>query len=374
LRIAVNTRFLLRDKLEGIGWFTFEVMQRLVNLRPDDEFVFIFDRPFDPQFLFEKNVEGLSLFPPARHPMLWYWWFEWSLPRILRKKKVDLLFSPDGFCSLNAKTPTIMVTHDIAHHHFPEQVPSFARWYYKYFIPRYLKKADHIITVSDFTKKDIEQAYAIPHEKMTVAHNGSRHIFRPLEDMDQVKTREKFADSCPYFFYFGAVHPRKNVHRLIAAFDRFKQNHQSKIKLLIGGRFAWQTGPVKTAYEKAVHKKDIQFLGYLSEKDLTALTASALALTYISNFEGFGLPILEAMHCEVPIITSNISSLPEVAGEAALYVNPDEITEIENALFNIWDQPLLRQELIEKGKIQRTQFYWDKTAAIINETIDRVLL
>lgn len=266
-----------------------------------------------------------------------------------------------------------MVTHDIAHHHFPQQVPALARWYYNYFIPRYLQKTDHIITVSDFTKKDIEEAYGIPQEKMTVAHNGSRNIFHPLTEEDQKVIRDRFASGCPYFFYFGAVHPRKNVHRLISAFDRFKQKHNSDVKLLIGGRFAWQTGPVKNAFVKAVHKKDILFLGYLSEEDLNSLTASALAMAYISNFEGFGLPVLEAMHCEVPIITSNVSSLPEVAGEAALYVNPNNTREIEKALFNIWDQPELRQNLIENGKLQRIQFYWDKTAGIINETIDRIL-
>lgn len=374
MKIAVNTRFLLQDKLEGIGWFTYEVMQRLVNLRPEDEFVFIFDRPFDQNFLFEKNTRGIGLFPPARHPFLWYWWFEWSLPHILKKEKADLFISPDGFCSLTTKVPTIMVTHDIAHHHFPEQVPTIARKYYNHFIPRYLKKADHIITVSDFTKKDIEQVYGIPVVKMTVAHNGSRNIFRPLPDDDQRAVRDKFSNGTPYFFYYGAVHPRKNVHRLITAFDQFRQKYDSDVKLLIGGRFAWQTGPVKTAYDKAAFKKDIHFLGYLSEQDLASLVASAMAMVYISNFEGFGLPILEAMHSEVPVITSNVSSLPEVAGEAALFVNPSSVNEIEAALHKIWENPGLRQELIEKGKHQRTQFYWDKTTSIINDTIDRILL
>lgn len=373
MRIAVNTRFLLRDKLEGIGWFTYEVMNRLVKLRPDDDFVFIFDRPLDEQFLIAENVRGVTVFPPARHPFLWYWWFEWAVPRQIRALNADLFISPDGFCSLNAKVPTLMVTHDIAHHHFPEQVPAIARWYYNHFIPRYLKKADHIITVSDFTKKDIEEVYGVLPAKMTVAHNGSRNIFRPLPKDDQRAVRDRFSNGCPYFFYYGAVHPRKNVHRLITAFDQFKKNYSTDVKLLIGGRFAWQTGPVKTAYEKAAYKKDIHFLGYLSEHDLTALTASALAMAYISNFEGFGLPILEAMHSEVPIITSNVSSLPEVAGEAALFVNPTSVKEIEAALFKLWDQPNLRKELIEKGRYQRTQFFWDKTAAIINETIDRMM-
>jgi glycosyltransferase involved in cell wall biosynthesis len=372
LKIAVNTRFLLKDKLEGIGWFTYEVLQRLVKLRPEDEFIFYFDRPFDESFVFGNNVKAVRLFPPARHPFLWYLWFEWSLPMAMKRDGAEVFLSPDGYCSLSTKVPTIMVAHDIAHHHFPEQVPYWARLYYNYFIPRYLKKADRIITVSQFTKKDIETSYSIDPDKMTVAHNGGRGTFMPLVEKVQDQVRAEFSEGCPYFFYTGAVHPRKNVHRLIAAFDAFKKKQDSNAKLLIGGRFAWQTGVVKTSYEQAEFKKDILFLGYLAEEELTSLMASALALVYVSNFEGFGLPVLEAMHCEVPVITSTVSSLPEVAGDAAILVSPDNTVEIEHALESLWSQPELRSNLIQKGKVRRTQFSWQKTAAIINDTLDQL--
>lgn len=362
----------MQNKLEGIGWFTFEVLRRLVRLRPQDEFIFFFDRDFDEQFIFDKNVTGVRLFPPARHPFLWYCWFEFSLVQGLKSQKADLFFSPDGFCSLATDVPTLMVTHDIAHHHFPEQVPFLSRWYYRIMVPRYLKRADHIITVSNFTKKDIETTYGIASEKMTVAHNGSRPLFRPLAGTEQEEVRRIFSKGSPFFLYYGAVHPRKNVHRLITAFDHFKNNFESGVKLLIAGRFAWQTGPVKSAYEKAIHKMDIHFLGYLSEEDLTSVTASALGVVYVSGFEGFGLPILEAMHAEVPVITSNVSSLPEVAGEAAILVNPENPEDIETAMHQLWSQPGRRADLVEKGKRQREQFNWDKTVAVINEKIDQI--
>ena len=369
MKIAVNTRFLLKGKLEGIGWFTFEVMRRLVAMRPDDEFIFYFDRPFEDEFIFAQNVKGIVLSPPARHPFLWWAWFEFALPRAMKRDGIDLLFSPDGYCSLRSKVPSIMVTHDIAHHHFPALVPFLARHYYNYFIPKYLQKATKLITVSEFTKKDVCKTYAIEAEKVTVAHNGCRNIFKPLTAIEKQKIQAQFSDNCPYFFYAGAVHPRKNVHRLIAAFDTFKAEHSSDVKLLIGGRFGWQTGEVKTAFDTAKYKKDIHFLGYMTEEDLPVLMASALALVYVSNFEGFGLPVLEAMASEVPVITSTVSSLPEVAGNAALLVDPEHTAGIQVAMTKLWLQPDLRKELIEKGKKQRLKFDWDKTASVINEVI-----
>lgn len=372
MKIAVNTRFLIKDKLEGIGWFTFEVLKRLVKLRSEDEFIFYFDRPFDKEFLFADNVKGVQLFPPARHPFLWYLWFEWALPRAMKSDDVDLFLSPDGYCSLSTSIPTLMVCHDIAHHHFPEQVPFLARKYYDYFIPRYLKKADQVVTVSGFTKKDIIEAYQIPEHKIEVTHNGSRETFKPLPLDDQQQIREEFSSSKPFFFYSGAVHPRKNVHRLIKAFDQFKQKNKSNVQLLIGGRFGWQTGPVKSAYDAADFKDEIHFLGYLSEDTLPKIMASALAMVYVSGFEGFGLPVLEAMHCEIPVITSNVSSLPEVAGEAALLVDPSSIDEIETALEQIWQNPTLRDQLVEKGRKQRTLFHWDKTSVGVNSCIEKL--
>ena len=172
-----------------------------------------------------------------------------------------------------------------------------------------------------------------------------------------------------YFLFVGAVHPRKNVHRLIQAFDLFKKQTNSTLKLVICGRFAWQTGAVKAAFDTAYFKKDIIFTGYVPNEDVPKLTASAFAVVYTSLFEGFGLPILEAMNCDVPVITSNISAMPEVAGDAALLVNPESVSEIAAAMQTLIENPDLRQNLIERGRIQRKKFSWDKTAEIIYEKI-----
>ncbi len=372
MNIAVNTRFLLPGRLEGLGWYTYEVMHRMVQQHPEHQFIFLFDRPFDERFVFADNVLPKVVFPPARHPALWYTWFEWALPRILRQVKADVFLSPDSYCSLRTTTPTLMVTHDIAHVHYPEQIPSLVRRYYDYFVPKYLHRANKVVTISNFCKQDIIGYYNIPSEKITVAHNGSREGFFPLTGNEQQAVRDQFADGKPYFFYVGALHPRKNLVRLIQAFDQFKQQTAAPVQLLIGGRMAWQTSEIAAAKAAAQHEQDIHFLGYLDDQDLKKILAASLALTYVSLFEGFGLPILEAMYSETAVICSNVSSMPEVAGEAALKVDPTSTDEIAAAMQYIWRKPEERQALIEKGKLQREKFNWDETARILYQELNQL--
>ena len=241
-------------------------------------------------------------------------------------------------------------------------------------MPRFLKRANRIVTVSEFTKKDVIQHYKIDASKIDVCYNGCREEFKPISIIEKEKILKQNTEGIPYFLYVGAVHPRKNVHRLIEAFDVFKKQHSSPLKLIICGRFAWQTGEVKTAFDKAFHQKDIIFTGYVSDEEVVQLTAAAQVFVYVSNFEGFGIPILEAMHCDVPIITSNTSSMPEVAGDAALLVNPESVEEIANALSQLAFDANLRQYLIEKGRIQRTKFSWEKTAAIIYDNVLKTVI
>lgn len=369
MRIAVNTRFLLKNRLEGIGLFTHEVLRRLVIQHPGHEFIFFFDRPFDQRFVFGKNVTPVVLFPPARHPVLFIWWFEWSVAEALKKYRADIFLSPDNFLSLRTKVKTALVTHDLAHAHFPGQLPFFQRKYYRFFAPRFNRKADRIVAVSEFTKNDIVAQYGISPQKISVSGNGCREIFQPLEASEKQAVREKFTEGKPYFYYIGTVHPRKNVHRLIAAFDQFKSATGAPHQLLIAGRFAWQSGEVRDAFRAAKHQTDIHFLGYVNDDDAAKLMGAAFACTYVSLFEGFGVPVLEAMHCDVPVITSDVSSLPEVAGDAALLVNPVSVSEIADAMRQLWQDGHLCQELIANGRLQRQRFSWQKAADIVYESL-----
>ena len=373
MRVAVNTRFLLKGRLEGLGWHNYEICKRLVTKYQDDTFIFFFDRPYDSSFIWAPNVIPVVVPPPARHPVLWYMWFEWAIPYFLRKYKADVFLSPDSYCSLRSGVPTVMVTHDIAHVHYPEQVPKLVSRYYDYFVPKFLDRADRIITVSDFVRHDIVQQYHIQIQKIDVAANGLRGRFSPLSEKEKQAVRNQYASGEPYFFYLGAVHPRKNVDRLISAFDQFKLQTKSKVKLLIGGRMAWQTGKIRAAYDAARYRDDIIFLGYMSNEAVESILAGALALTYVSLLEGFGLPILEAMHAEVPIITSDRSSMPEVAGSAAILVNPESIGDIVDAMKELYNDPQLQKRLVAAGKQQRDLFSWDKSAETIYQSLLEVM-
>lgn len=373
MKIAVNTRFLIKDRMEGIGRFTFEVLKRLVEQHPEHEFIFFFDRPYHDSFVFGPNVTPIVLTPPARHPLLWWWWFEMALPRALRKHQPDIFLSPDSYLSLRTKVKTLLVSHDIAFEHFPEQVPWLARQYYRYFMPRYHRRADHIISVSSFVKKDLINQYKIPGEKIDVACNGCSNTFRPLTATEKEKVRTQYADGQEYFFYVGAVQPRKNVHGLITAFDRFKKRTNSPVKLLIAGRFGWQTGPVKTAYDNARYKDDIVFLGYVDDQALPGLMGSAIALTYVSFFEGFGIPLLEAMHAEVPVITSYNTGMKEVIGSAGKLVDPNITDQIAITMQLLYEDPADQQRLINKGKEQRQKFSWEKATDIVYNGIEKVV-
>ena len=373
LNIAVNTRFLIHNKLEGIGRFTFETLKRMSLAHPQHRFYCIFDRPPHQQFLFAENIIPLIANPPARHPFLWYWWFEWSVPRILKKINADVFLSPDGFASLNTNIPQLTVMHDIAFEHYPQFVPFITKKYYRYYSPKFAHKVQRIATVSDFSKQDISVKYNIDLDKIDVVYNGANPSCKPINETEKQKVKEQYSHGCNYFIFISAVHPRKNLGRILQAFDIFKTQTQSSTKLIVAGRMAWKNEELKTIYQKMEHKNEVVFVGHLAIKEIERLIASATALCYASLFEGFGLPILEAMYAETPVITSTVSSMPEVAGEAALLVNPKDVDSISKAFLALESQPKLQQKLIEAGKIQRQKFTWEQTAKLLWESVLKTL-
>ncbi len=369
MKIAVNTRFLLKNKLEGIGWFTYETLKRMVANHPEHEFYFLFDRPYDNSFIFGKNVTPVVLFPPARHAVLWYWWFEWSVPRALRKIKPDVFISPDGYLSLSAQVPSVLVIHDLAFEHYPQYIDKISSAYYRHFTSKYCQKATKIATVSNFSKQDIISRYKIAAEKISVTYNGVKEQFQPLSENEKEAVRKQFSEEKKYFVYAGSLHPRKNIARLFKAFDKFKSDSESDYKLVIAGAKGWMMQEINEVYNAMQFKSEVVFTGHLNAEDLSKVIAAAKAMVYVSLFEGFGIPIIEAMKCEVPVITSATSSMPEVAGDAAIIINPEDETAISNAMMQLYSNEGLCAQLIEKGKWQHQKFTWDNTARQLWEIV-----
>lgn len=373
MRIAVNTRLLLSNKLEGIGWFTFENLKRITQTHPEHHFYFIFDRPYSDEFIFSENITPIVVFPPTRHPILWYFWFEWRIPSVLKKLNADLFLSPDGWISLRSKVKTVNVIHDINFEHFPEYTPFVFRWYYRHFFPKYARKADRLATVSSYSKQDIVNTYSIDSEKIDVVYNGSHDLYIAVSEETKQQTREQFTNGRPYFIFVGALHQRKNITNLFRAFDLFRKEDLLNHKLMIVGSKMWWKGEMQQTYDAMQYKKDVVFTERLEPEILNRTLGSSVALMYVSYFEGFGIPIIEAFYSETAVITSTTTSMPEVAGDAALYAHPENVAEIAHQMKLISTNPELRKTLIEKGKIQRQKFSWNMTAENLWKTVEKVM-
>lgn len=373
MKIAVNVRFLIKDHLEGIGVFSFHTLKEITSLHPEHDFYFIFDRPYDQSFVFSKNIHPIVLFPPARHPFLWFIWYEMSIDKYLKKIKPDIFVSMDGFISLRSNCKQLAVVHDLAFESFPKDIPWLASKYYRYFFPKFVKKANRIATVSNFSKYDIIQKYDCQETKIDVVFNGASDIFKPINDGQKAFIKQRFTNGSDFFIYVGALHQRKNISSLLKAFDKYKKTYNSDIKLVIVGRKFWPHKEMEDSYNNMDHKNEVVFTGRLADTDLANTLASATALVYISYFEGFGIPLIEAMKCGVPVITSNKSSLPEVAGEAGMIVDPFDINGIADAMNKIAKDNNLRENLIEKAQIQLNKFSWPKSASLLWESIEKTI-
>lgn len=370
LEIVVNTRLLLKNKLEGIGWFSYETLKRITTNHPDDHFIFLFDRNFDEDFIFSDNITPVILAPQARHPFLFYWWFEFSVADFLNQYQPDLFLSPDGYLSLKSNVKQLAVIHDLNFEHYPKDVPFLVRTYYKHFFPKFARKATRIASVSEFSKNDIAKQYQIDPSLIDVVYNGCNELYKPINESIQQQTKKKFSHTCDYFLFIGALQPRKNISRLLQAFDTFKSTLSSDVKLVIVGEKYYWTRDIKRTYINMKFQNDVIFTGRLETEELKNVIGSALAMTYLPYFEGFGIPILEAMNCDVPVITSNVSSMPEIAKDAALLVDPFSVESMANAMLYLYKDEDMRNILINKGRKRKLDFSWEKTAASLWKSIE----
>jgi glycosyltransferase involved in cell wall biosynthesis len=369
VQIVVNTRLLIKNKLDGIGWFTYQTLKRICQNNPQVHFIFLFDRNFDETFIFSNNVTPVILGPPARHPFLYCVWFQFSVKSFLNKMKPDLFVSPDGFLVLGAKCKQLAVIHDLNFLHYPQDNKWLTAKYYNYFFPKFARVAARIATVSEFSKQEISSHYQIEPNKIDVVYNGINEFIKPLNAAEKQQTKIKYSNDADFFLHLGSLSPRKNIPNLIKAFALFKKETGSEIKLILAGAHFWGLEKIKQVIRETNLESEIIFTGRLDNADLAALLGAAKALLFLSYYEGFGIPLIEAMEANVPIICSNITSLPEIAGTAAITVNPFNLDEIKNAMKKLDEDEMFVIELIKKGQIQKQNFSWNKTADLLWQSI-----
>lgn len=373
MKIAVNTRLLLKGKLEGIGLFTNETLRRITQSHPEHQFYFIFDREYDDSFIYSDNITPLVAYPQARHPYLWYLFFEYGIPLKLRSIKPDLFLSTDGWIPTKLDIPVVNVIHDLNFVHHPEFIKPVVRRYYDRFFPKFARNSTRLATVSQFSQQDIIQSYQVPAENITVVYNGANPAYVTFSTDQQQAIKKQHTDGCDFFLFVGLIHKRKNLANIFRAFDQFKDRSASSMKLVVVGDKKWWAGEIENTYLQMSHRDDVVMLGRQQIDVLSRLTASATALVYASLFEGFGQPIVDAFNAHTPVITSNVTSMPEIAGDAALLVDPYSVEEIADAMNRLYSDENLRTELINKGIARKDIFTWEHTTDLLWQTIDAAL-
>lgn len=348
--------------MEGYGLYVKEIFSRIVRKYPEHTFIFVFDRPYDAEFIFAPNIIPLVVSPPARHAFAFKYWYDIKAPLALRAYHPDVWVQPYGFCSLSTKIPQVLMVYDLAFLHYPQFISWPHRLYYRLFTKKFLKKAKKIITVSGYSKEDIMRNYLVDEEKIDVVPGAAGAGFQPLSWQEKEQVKMDHAGGSEYFLFTGGIHPRKNLLNLLKAFSLFKKWQQSNMKLLVAGRLAWKYDAILKKLENYKYRSDVILLGYIPEDLLIRITGAAYALVYPSFFEGFGLPVIEAMRCEVPVIASNTSALPETGGPAALYADPADPADLAKQMLSLYKDEILRNRLIAAGKANAARFSWDDSA------------
>jgi glycosyltransferase involved in cell wall biosynthesis len=371
MKIAINARMLKAIPNDGISRFTFEIVKRITINNPNHKFILIFDKEYDKSLLFSGNIEAFILKPQARHPALWFYWHEWQLPELLKKTGADIFLSPDGIISLRSDVPSIAVIHDINFYHRPYDLPIHVSLYYRYFFRRFAKKAVRIATVSEFSRSDISSFLKIDSGLIDVVYNGVSEYFAPSEEPPKEKFKEKLTGGAPYFLFVGNFSPRKNIPGVLHAYNRFRSVSGFNHKLVLTGARLFLNSETDKLIRSSPWSSDIILTGPRIHEDLRLLYCAATAFIFIPWFEGFGIPAAEAMRCGTPVILSNTTSLPEIGGEAALYVDPGNTEEISSAMIRIIENKDLRTSLSVKGRKESERFNWDNSARSMWRSIEK---
>ena len=375
-RIAVNTRLLLKDKLEGIGIYTHEILRRLVQDHPEVDFYFLFDRPWSAEFIYAENVKPIQIAPPTRHPFLWWFWLIFSLPRTLKNIDADLFVSLDGFASLRGKTPQLIAIHDLNFVHRPKDLTFLVRNFYTQYFPTFARKGDMIITVSNFSKLELIDQYGIESEKIVVAGNALPSEEKTLWERPSLLNRaNEWTKNKTYFSFIGAIHPRKNVKGLLESFEIFKNEFSNvDVKLIIAGT---PIRSYKREWEELLrsnkYNQSILAVGRVTELEKKTILMRSKALLYPSFYEGFGIPMLEAWKAKTAVLASDSSAIPEIAGDAAVLINPHSPRLWATQMQQILNNEVLRTDLVEKGIARLHIFSWEKSSLSIWKEIENLL-
>jgi len=362
VRIGIDARK-LHDF--GIGTYIRNLLRQLARLDRDTEFV-VLCRPDDRGAV---AVLGQNLRAVSESAGNYSVAEQWRIPLALRRERVTLFHAPHYVLPPLVGCRSVVTIHDCIHLMFPQYLPNrFALAYARTSIALAARRATRIMTVSESSKRDILRMVDAPADKIDVIYNAYDERFgvEPREE-DVLRVRERYQLQDPFILYAGNVKPHKNLERLIEAFHLVRARGLDQVKLvLIGDDISKYAALRRAVHQHQLHKY-VRFLGYLPEDTLAALYRLAGVFVFPSLYEGFGLPPLEAMASGTPVVTSNVSSLPEVAGDAAVLVDPYDPGAIADGIERVLTDQALRDDLRRKGLARAKQFSWDQSVRRIRE-------
>jgi glycosyltransferase involved in cell wall biosynthesis len=360
MRIGVDTR-LMYYQPAGISRYTGHLLQALAGLDTENEFVVFQHRKHRIPLIQQANFRRAALFSPVHHQLE-----QMMMAVELLRFRLNLLHSTDFIPPLYSPIPSVITVHDLAFLHYPHFLTAESAAYYGQ-IDRAVIHAAHIIVPSEYTRQDLIAQLGTPADKVTVIHEAANPIFAPLPAHTATATtqfiRDRYHLPEKFFLSVGTIEPRKNISGLLQAFAHLRSKYAvSDVVLAIAGGQGWLYDEILDLVKTLNLETSVRFLGRVPDADLHRLYVAARCLVHPAYYEGFGLPPLEAMACGTPTIVSNVSSLPEVVGDAALLVNPLDIEEIAVAMQRLLTDPDLHAELSQKSLQRARIFSWERAA------------
>lgn len=370
MKIAIEARPIKWSYGTGIGNYTFSMIEKLHELDKENQYTFLWpDENPVPYIPFKSHYSFYALPKDDERE-------DAEIPLWLSMEKADIFHLPqNGFRIPKTKTCKFIVTiHDLIPYFLPEMVrPSFLKRFTRE-MPEIVESADHILTVSQFSKDDIVKLFKVPPQKISVVYSAPTAAYQPYPEKPIRKyLGEKYGLKRPFILYAGGLNPRKNVAELIYAYSKiFRELHDLEQLVILGGN-SNHTNQLKLLVQSLGLESDVIFPGFVESTDLPFFYNGADLFVYPSLYEGFGLPPIEAMACGTPVITSNVSSIPEIVGDAAIQVNPSDTLQLAESIFMVLNNPELHRTLAARGLEHCKKYQWRQNAAQILEAYRRVM-
>lgn len=368
MKIGIDIRTLMDAQYSGVSEYSLNLIKTLINIDSKNQYK-LFYNSFSDIDARMPTFEGAKIVKTNYPNKIFNYAMQnfFAYPKLDKLLDIDIFFAPHiNFISFGSNCKKILTIHDLSYLRYPNCFSLRKNfWHHFLNVKKMVKQFDHIVAISENTKNDIIELLGVPERKIEVIYSGLSKEYCPVkgEDKEMEKVRQKYDLPEAFLFYLGTIEPRKNVLAIIKAFETYlDESGNRKLNLVLAGANGWQNRDIFKYLSISKYQYRIKYLGYIEATEKKYFYNLTKAFIFPSLYEGFGFPPLEAMACGTPVLTSNISSLPEVVSEAALLVDPTNIAEISEGISQILDNNDLRQDLVIKGLHQSRKFSWINTA------------